>query len=102
MAVSEQACEAGFVFERDRETRFHPRLVLGVLLAGLVVVFIIENPRETKIRYLIPQVTAPLWIGLFIAALLGALAGALIARHIAAPELRRLRGQRHRPSKPPQ
>lgn len=88
--------------ERDRETQLHPRLVLGVLLAVLVVVFIIENPRETKIRYLIPQVTAPLWIGLFVAALLGALAGALIARHIAAPELRRLRGRRHRPTNPPQ
>ena len=95
-------CEAGFMFERDRETRLHPRLVLGVFLVVLTFVFIIENPRETKIRYLIPQVTAPLWIGLFVAALLGALAGALIARHIAAPELRRLRGRRHRPTKPQQ
>ena len=90
------------MFEQDRETRLHPRLVLGVFLVVLTVVFIIENPRETKIRYLIPQVTAPLWIGLFVAALLGALAGALIARHIAAPELRRLRGRRHRPTNPQQ
>lgn len=82
------------MFEWDRQTRFHPRLVLAVVLVALVFVFIVENPRETKIRFIVPQVTAPLWIALFVAALLGALAGGIIARHVAAPELRRLRGRR--------
>ncbi|MFA5885972.1 MAG: lipopolysaccharide assembly protein LapA domain-containing protein [Acidimicrobiia bacterium] len=78
----------------DEQTRPNPRLVLGIVLGVLVFVFVVENTRETKIRFFIPQVTAPLWMGLIVAALLGALAGALIARHMAAPELRRLRGRR--------
>ena len=56
--------------------------------------FLVENTRETKIRLFILQVTAPLGMGLIVAAVLGALAGALIARHMAAPELRRLRRER--------
>lgn len=75
----------------DERVRPNPRLVLGIVLGVLVLVFIAENTAETKIRFFIPQVTAPLWMGLIVAALLGALAGALIARHMAAPELRRLR-----------
>ena len=73
--------------------RIHPRLVLGVTLGVLAFVFVVENTKETKIRFFVPQVTAPLWMGLILAALLGALAGGLIARHLAAPELRRLRGR---------
>ena len=74
--------------------RVHPRLVIGVMLAVLAFVFVVENTKETKIRCFVPQVTAPLWMGLILAALLGALAGGLIAWHVAAPELRRLRGRR--------
>ena len=77
----------------DEQTGPNPRLVIGIVLAVLVFVFVVENTRETKIRFFIPQVTAPLWMGLMVAALLGAVAGALIARHMAAPELRRLRGR---------
>ena len=76
-----------------RTMRIHPRLVLGVALAVLASVFVVENTKETKIRFFVPQVTSPLWMGLFLAVLLGALAGGLIARHLAAPELRRLRGR---------
>ena len=57
------------MFKADRQTRFHPRLVLAVVVLALVLVFIIENPRETKIRFIVPQVTAPLWIALFVAAI---------------------------------
>jgi uncharacterized integral membrane protein len=78
------------MFKHDRQTRFHPRLALGVLVVALTLVFIVENPRETKIRFIVPQVTAPLWIALCVAAALGALGGGLLARHMAAPELRRL------------
>jgi uncharacterized integral membrane protein len=85
----------------DPRTRLNPRLVLGVVLGVLVFVFVVENTRETKIRFFVPQVTAPLWIGLMVAALLGAVAGGLIARHMAAPELRRLRDQQDRNERPP-
>lgn len=84
--------------ERDSEKRLQPRLVVGAVVVVLILVFIVENTRQTRMRFLIPQVTAPLWTALFVAALLGASAGALIARHIAAPQLRRLR-ERPQPDK---
>jgi len=86
--------------ERDSEKRLQPRLVVGAVVAVLIVVFIVENTRQTKMRFLIPQVTAPLWTALFVAALLGVLAGVLIARHLAAPKLQRRRG-RPQPDEPP-
>lgn len=85
--------------ERDSEKRLQPRLVVGAVVVVLIVVFIVENTRQTKMRFLIPQVTAPLWTALFVAALLGVFAGFLIARHIAASKLRRLRGPAQ-PDKP--
>jgi len=79
--------------ERDSEKRLQPRLVVGAVAVVLIFVFIVENTRKTKMRFLIPQVTAPLWTALFVAALLGVLAGVLIARHIAAPKTRQRRGR---------
>jgi uncharacterized integral membrane protein len=67
--------------EPERHSRIRPRLVFDAALVVVIVVFVIENTRQTKIRFLVPQVTAPLWTALFVAALLGALAGVLIARH---------------------
>ncbi|MFI5860473.1 DUF1049 domain-containing protein [Streptomyces sp. NPDC051546] len=49
-------------------------------LAVLTLVFIFENTRPTKIRLLIPQVTMPLYVALLIAAVLGGLCGAYLAR----------------------
>ncbi|MFF3209970.1 DUF1049 domain-containing protein [Streptomyces sp. NPDC002886] len=51
-----------------------------VALAVLTLVFIFENTRSTKIRLLIPQVTMPLYVALLIAAVLGGLCGAYLAR----------------------
>jgi len=84
----------------DEHTRVNPRLVAGIVLAVLVFVFVVENTRATKIRFFVPEVSAPLWLGLTVAAVLGGLAGALIARHLAAPELRRLRRSRDDESSP--
>jgi len=58
-----------------REWRTNPRLVLGVVLGWLVFVCVVEKTRETKIRFFVPQVTAPLWLGLMVAARIGAVAG---------------------------
>jgi uncharacterized integral membrane protein len=86
----------------DSETRIPPRLVVGVVLTVLIIVFVAENNRRTKMRFLLPEVTAPLWTALFAAALLGGLAGALIARHFSAPENRRRRNKRRQSHQPPQ
>ena len=88
--------------ELDSETRIPPRLVVGVVLTLLLLLFVAENNRRTKMRFLVPEVTAPLWTALFAAALLGGLAGALIARHFSAPETQRRRDKRRQSDQPPQ
>lgn len=45
--------------------------ILGGLLFVLVIVFIIENSRQVKIRLIIPEVKAPLYIAILISAVLG-------------------------------
>jgi uncharacterized integral membrane protein len=57
-----------------------PRGILAGVIGIVVLVFIIENTRSTKIRFIGPQVKAPLWLALVIAAALGAVAGLLIDR----------------------
>ena len=47
--------------------------ILGGVLFVLVIIFIIENSRSVKIRLIIPEVKAPLYIAILIAAVLGAL-----------------------------
>jgi len=63
------------------ESRVSPRLVVGAILVVLLIVFIFENTSRTDIRFIIPIVTAPLWVALMGAALIGAVAGALLTRH---------------------
>jgi len=63
------------------ESRVSPRLVVGAVLVVLLVVFIFENTTRTDVRFIIPVVTAPLWVALLGAALIGAVAGALLSRH---------------------
>jgi uncharacterized integral membrane protein len=45
--------------------------ILGGLLFVLVIVFIIENSRKVKIRLIVPEVKAPLYVAILIAAVLG-------------------------------
>jgi uncharacterized integral membrane protein len=47
--------------------------ILGGLLFVLVIIFIVENSRSVKIRLIIPEVKAPLYIAILIAAVLGSL-----------------------------
>jgi len=61
--------------------RWSVGLVAGVVLAVLVVVFVFENTARTKIRFIVPEAEAALWVALFIAVLLGAVLGALFTRH---------------------
>jgi uncharacterized integral membrane protein len=57
-----------------------PRGILAGVIGIVVVIFIVENTKSTKIRFIGPEVKAPLWLALVIAALLGAVAGLLIDR----------------------
>jgi uncharacterized integral membrane protein len=47
--------------------------ILGGLLFVLVIIFIIENSRKVKIRLIIPEVKAPLYVAILIAAVLGSI-----------------------------
>jgi len=54
-----------------------PKRVLGLLLVLVVVVFAAENTRRTKIRFIVPQATGPLWLAVLVPLVLGFAAGAL-------------------------
>lgn len=53
------------------------RGIAAIVLIIVAVIFLAENGRNTKIRFVGPEVSAPLWLALLIAVLLGALAGGL-------------------------
>jgi uncharacterized integral membrane protein len=53
--------------------RITARQLAGGLLFVLMVVFVFENTRSVKVRIIGPEVKAPLFVALVIAALLGAL-----------------------------
>lgn len=63
-----------------RSYPFSPRQTVGLVLLVVAVIFILENRRSTTIRFLIPNVTAPLWVALLGSVLVGIVAGALLAR----------------------
>ncbi|HEX3335426.1 MAG TPA: lipopolysaccharide assembly protein LapA domain-containing protein [Jatrophihabitans sp.] len=47
--------------------------ILGGLLFLLVIVFIVENSRRVRVRLIFPEVQAPLYVPILIAAVLGGL-----------------------------
>ncbi len=49
----------------------------GVVLVAVSVVFAVENTRRTRIRFIVPDVTVPLWLALIVPLVLGFAAGAL-------------------------
>jgi len=49
----------------------------GVVLVAVSVVFAVENTRRTKIRFIVPDLTVPLWLALIVPLVLGFAAGAL-------------------------
>jgi uncharacterized integral membrane protein len=55
-----------------------PRQIAGAVLLVLVLVFIFENTKKVNVRLIGPEVHAPLFVALLIAALLGALGTLLI------------------------
>jgi uncharacterized integral membrane protein len=64
-----------------RDTAHHrlaPRLVTGVVLGALAIVFVIENRQQIDVRLLVPVVTMPLWTALAALLLIGVLVGLLL------------------------
>jgi uncharacterized integral membrane protein len=61
------------------KSRIGPRLIAEAVLLVLLVIFLAENTRSVKMRLIVPEVRAPLFLALLIAGVLGALA-VMIAR----------------------
>jgi uncharacterized integral membrane protein len=62
------------------ESGLSPRAIAAIIAGILALIFIVENSHKTKIRFIVPQVNAPLWLALLITALLGAIAGVMWQR----------------------
>jgi lipopolysaccharide assembly protein A len=60
--------------------RISGRLVAGLILIVLLVIFGVENTRSVKMRLIIPEIRAPLFLALLIAAVVGVLIGLVIRR----------------------
>ena len=60
-----------------RSRALGPKQIVGLLLLVLAVVFAAENTRRAKIRFIVPQATAPLWLAVLVPLVLGFAAGAL-------------------------
>lgn len=60
--------------------RVPTRLIIGLLVAALIVLFIVQNRDTVKIQLFTLTMSAPLWLLLVVMVALGALIGFLLAR----------------------
>lgn len=73
----------------ESKKKFGPREIGGLVALVLLVVFIVENTRRVRIRFIIPEVKAPLFVALLVAALVGALACWLVQHRLEGRKRRR-------------
>jgi uncharacterized integral membrane protein len=60
-------------------------VIVGLVLLVLLIVFSVENTRSVKMRVIGPEIHAPLFLALLIAAVVGVLIG-LVARRRRRPK----------------
>ncbi|WP_105970115.1 LapA family protein [Streptomyces geranii] len=77
--TSESGGKAGGGTDGARGLLTPTRVAVGALTV-LLLIFVFENTRATKIRLLIPEVTMPLWMALLATTVIGALCGAYFMR----------------------
>jgi len=61
------------------------RVIVGLVLLVLLIVFSVENTRSVKMRVIGPEIHAPLFLALLITAVVGVLIG-LVVRHRRRPK----------------
>ena len=54
-----------------------PKRVAGLVIVVLAVVFVAQNTRKTRVRFIVPVVDTWVWLALLVALVLGFAAGAL-------------------------
>jgi uncharacterized integral membrane protein len=64
----------------DRERRISADTVVALILVVLGIVFVVENTRRTKIRFIGPEVRVQVWVALVISLVVGAIIGWLFER----------------------
>ena len=65
---------------RPPKRRVNARLILGLVLLVLLIVFSVENTRSVRMRVIGPEIHAPLFLALLIAAVVGVLIGLVVRR----------------------
>jgi uncharacterized integral membrane protein len=55
------------------KTRVSPSLIIGLVVAVLVVVFIVQNAKDSQVKFLFWDGTISLWIVIVVSLILGAL-----------------------------
>jgi len=60
--------------------RVNARVVVGLVLLVLLIVFSAENTRSVRMRLIGPEIHAPLFLALLIAAIVGVLIGLVVRR----------------------
>jgi uncharacterized integral membrane protein len=66
--------------KRGLRSRIKPKHVAAFVVIVLFVIFMVENQRKVRIRFIGPEVHAPLILALLVSAVLGALVVLVIQR----------------------
>ena len=65
---------------RQPKRRVNARVIGGLVLLVLLIVFSVENTRSVRMRVIGPEIHAPLFLALLIAAVVGVLIGLVVRR----------------------
>ena len=64
----------------EGERRISADTVVAIILVVLGIIFVVENTRKTKIRFIGPEVRVQVWIALIISIAVGVIIGWLLER----------------------
>lgn len=66
--------------DKGLRAKIKPKHIFAAVVAVLLVIFMLENLRRVPIRFIGPQVRAPLFVALLVSAALGALLVLVVQR----------------------
>ena len=64
--------------EMPKQGGVSPALIVGGIIAVLLLVFIIQNSNDAEVTWLVTDTKTPLWVVIFVSAVLGYVVGQLI------------------------
>jgi uncharacterized integral membrane protein len=78
MSMDWKANERQSEAPRGDKTKISPSLIIGIVVAILVVVFIVQNAKDSQVKFLFWDGTISLWVVIVISLILGALLDRLV------------------------